>query len=427
MSELCSKFLEIKNYIPKNTEDPRIKFDEKIIFFNTYFNAMRCLEYSNPNTEEVTDKQYLQFKKMFSKMYYELHFKDKDNFAVFTEFFKELYLRSIYYYSYLNNFFKIGNIRVYNYVKNNDCLIPLLNSRIKKDLLHFDTHSDHKEFENFDQYKKILEEPNIDINKVIPETYDIGCFSSYYILYSKTNFIWITPDWCFESKKFSKRRQKMIRDPKKNEVKYVKADISDPDSYLNVCGKLKNDDFEKLTEHLGNDFILSIDLDYFCTNGLLAQDFLEFNDKTSEYLKEADPASFGRTRMFTEGAFPYFNYEDTELDDTSLKDSINFTKYTKNLITELELIKFRIETFSKFLLYIRDIKNIKPSMIVVSDSANVGLSRSVNNITMTNDFCPQNLVLFIRHELYQKLQDIYENNQFILNKNSKFFELPDYF
>ena len=66
-------------------------------------------------------------------------------------------------------------------------------------------------------------------------------------------------------------------------------------------------------------------------------------------------------------------------------------------------------------------------MIVVSDSANVGLSRSVNNITMTNDFCPQNLVLFIRHELYQKLQDIYENNQFILNKNSKFFELPDYF
>ena len=424
MSELCQKFLEVKNYIPKNTQDERIKFDEKIIYLNTYFNVIRCLEYSNPMIDQITDHQYKEFKKIFIKIYYQLHFTNKNNFAILSEFFKELYLRSVYYYPYLNNILKIGKIRIFSYVKNNDCLIPLLEMGIKKDLLHFDTHSDHKEFENFDQYKKLLENPVLDIDKITPETYDIGCFSSYYILYSKTNFFWITPEWCLDTKDFEKQRQKMTRHSKKNEVKYVKAEANDPDSYLFTTGKITNDDFSNLTEDLGDNFILSIDLDYFCTNGLLAQDFKQLNVEAIENLTEGDPASFGRTRINSEGAFPYFNYEDSGI-DSQLKDSINFTEYTKNLNTEIELIKFRIKSFGKFLLYIRDTKKLKPSVILISDSANVGLSRSVNNITMTNDFCPQNLVLFIRHELFQVLQDTYENSKFILNKNSKFYEFPD--
>ena len=48
-------------------------------------------------------------------------------------------------------------------------------------------------------------------------------------------------------------------------------------------------------------------------------------------------------------------------------------------------------------------------MIVISDSSNVHLNRDPNNITVTNDFCPQYLVLLIRHRLFKILQEVYSD------------------
>ena len=51
-------------------------------------------------------------------------------FVFFREFSRELYQRNIYYYPIMNQIQKIQEIPVYNFVKNNDCLLPLLENKI---------------------------------------------------------------------------------------------------------------------------------------------------------------------------------------------------------------------------------------------------------------------------------------------------------
>ena len=220
----CLRFIdESYNYKPKKcskTEDDtyscnRIQLDEYIIYLNNFFNTLRCLEYSNPLSQDnISKKQYLNARNIFINLY-KIIFENDDihSLSYLSEFSRDLYQRNIYYYPYINKIQNINNIPIFNYVKNNDCLLPLLEKQIKAPLVHFDTHSDHVEFENFDEYHKLINENPMNLSKIEQITYDIACFSSYYLYYSKSDFFWISPDWLVSERKYNKQIFKMIKNP----------------------------------------------------------------------------------------------------------------------------------------------------------------------------------------------------------------------
>ena len=90
-----------------------------------------------------------------------------------------------------------------------------------------------------------------------------------------------------------------------------------------------------------------------------------------------------------------------------MKKKGSYSEYVSNLNAELKLVTQRLELFKRFLVYIKKEKKVSPVSILISDSCNVHLSRDSNSITLTNDFCPQNLVLWIRHKLFILLQEVY--------------------
>ncbi len=412
----CLRFIdESYNYKPKKcseTEDDdyacnRIQLDEYIIYLNNFFNTLRCLEYSNPLSQDnISKKQYLNARNIFINLY-KIIFENDDihSLSYLSEFSRDLYQRNIYYYPYINKIQNINNIPIFNYVKNNDCLLPLLEKQIKAPLVHFDTHSDHVEFENFDEYHKLINENPMNLSKISQITYDIACFSSYYLYYSKSDFFWISPDWLVSERKYNKQIFKMIKNPEADEIQYIDTTKNDPDSYLHVSGTLKNN-FALLSQDINDDFVLSIDLDYFCCNGLLETD-VKTGKFNSELLDDSDFASYGRTRYQLEFINPYhyYNFDEGE----NIKKQNSYNEYIKNLKYELKLIVQRLEEFKQYLLYIKKEKKVSPVSILISDSCNIHLSRDFNSVTLTNDFCPQNLVLFIRHKLFIILQEVYSN------------------
>ena len=99
----------------------------------------------------------------------------------------------------------------------------------------------------------------------------------------------------------------MIKRKDINEVEFTPSNINEPNSYISIHGKL-NENYGLLTQDLNKDFILSIDLDYFCTNGLLEKDLKVKNKKEiREILADSDPGSYGRTRYQLEFNNPFYN------------------------------------------------------------------------------------------------------------------------
>ena len=191
----------------------RIKLDNYMIKINDQFTKLRCIEYM---PDIISDDKYKYFikiyKKLYKILYIEREFKDI-SVVIFQEYMKELYYRSVYYYPVLNKRWKINNIPVYSYLKNNQCLIPLLRNKIKQTLLHFDTHpDDNKPYEHYKEYKKLIS--NLDdasFDRISQITYDIGCFSAYYVAYAQKNFIWLYPKWNNKTHEtYFKKKKKQI-------------------------------------------------------------------------------------------------------------------------------------------------------------------------------------------------------------------------
>ena len=157
--------------------------------------------------------------------------------------------------------------------------------------------------------------------------------------------------------------------------------------------------FEIFTKHLNEDFVLSVDLDYFCSNGALDVD--EDDD--------VDYGSFDRTRYMTEFESPYYYF--------SKNSGPIYKKYLRNVKKEYKLIDNRFRRFKFFLLNIKNNKKLKPKIVVLCDSSTVNISKDPNSISLTNDFTPQHMVLYIRHKFYQVIEEVYGSNQ-------KFTEFP---
>jgi hypothetical protein len=148
----------------------------------------------------------------------------------------------------------------------------------------------------------------------------------------------------------------------------------------------KSVDKTKITDN----FILNIDLDYFCANGNPC-------DINSVKNNDIDFASYNRT---------VFDYNHVK--------SNNYGDEVKlNLSTEIREIRKRINDFIAVCLDLK--KNGKtPSMIILCDSTECNFTDITNihdnstcTISCTNNFTPKYLILWIKTTVYNHLKNIY--------------------
>ena len=385
----------------------RIDLDHDIVLINNEFNKLRCLEYNNTLS---IDSKYNTSKSILKKLYKILYIDKKYDIhsnVIYQELMKELYSRSVYYYPVINERWKVGKIPIKSYLKNNQCLLPLLKNKIKAPLLHFDTHSDHKEFEHYTTYKKLIQNINKESLREIENiTYDIACFSTYYQEYAMKNFIWIKPDWVLEDSEY---RESYVKHRKNNNsdmdelvLEFYDDDIKpDSDYYIMSEGTLK-EKYKKYLPHVNEDFVLSVDLDYFCTNGSSKKELELYKSFNNNDESNLDYGSHGRTRYQNEFQNPYFYFytEDNNIANNEYK------KYVNDLNHEYSFIEKRINDFYKFLKFLKN-NNKQPIYIIISDSSNLLISKQSKDISITNDFCPQHIVLFIRHRLSLLFSKLY--------------------
>lgn len=367
----------------------RVNLNKHLVDINRdIITKLRCLEYGNKDTIDV---KYAKARPIFKKSY-KLFYEDKPfkkhSIVIYQEFIKELYNRYIYYYPYINTLkiFNNKNIEIYFHTRQNHSIIPLIERKIKLPILHFDSHSDYKDYDYYDEYIEAINNNNID--KVKKYNYDIATFTSHYTTYSKKNFIWIYPNWLIKEEK-PEVSLNIIERNKNNEGVTKEVEKKVYGAYYYAKGDTT--ELKKYYKYLDKQYVLSIDLDYFCTNGGLV--------KKNDTSYEVDPISFYRTRYKTEFNTPFYYYTDADKE---------YSEYLKDLNNEYKFIHNRIKIFLFEMLQLKNNSYI-PKIILICDSSNILISKDYNSISITNDFCPSYMVLFIKHHLMYGLQKIFSD------------------
>jgi hypothetical protein len=152
-------------------------------------------------------------------------------------------------------------------------------------------------------------------------------------------------------------------------------------SLENILNSIKNN---------GNKYILDIDLDYFVCNG----------DKvTKSYFKESyDIGSPNRTETVD-----YNLLLPRGID----KDNKKYYKYEHDLKKEVYEINKRITHFLNIIKYIKK-KGFIPSHISICDSTNVHFSGCQTCNSVSNNYVPLNLALYVHTKVIQGLEKIYK-------------------
>jgi len=369
--------------------------DEFINKFSHKINDLIKYEYNKNRLN--TNKHHL----LFNDLLYTL-FKRKQ-YALDHDCWTELYLRSLCFYKYKN---KIGNIPLVLVTKHNEILPFYFEQKIHKNtntFVHWDTHPD---FNGADQsiqlpklYKEYLKTNNKDtINKALHIIWDIGAASSgVFFATGIRDTIWNMPSWVPDKEininyffKDSKKEIILNTDSKdlKNMEEFTNTKHNDEiqKTYTKIqTGKLSKNGLKLMIENIsknGNQYILDIDLDYFVCNGK------QFNKKYWKY--SFDLSSEHRTKLTD------FNYNLPRGFDeySSPNDNKELIRLEKEFKLEVKLINRRIVHFLNVLKYLKK-KGYTPSHISVCDSTNVHFSGCQTCNSISNNYVPLNLALFV--------------------------------
>ena len=347
------------------------------------------------------------------------------DFLLYRSLWEELHDRMVYYYDYLNQKSLNKKIPIFQTVIHHYAVIWWLKAekigKLKGPLIHFDTHDDMSSPNNIDKIITNSGEFNEEAFNDVCGAIDLPVTC---ILLSKSvnNIIWATPEWVYDEdgtwEQYAAVSIKTIKGiSNKNEMVFLRDKDSEKDNFplggLVNHIKLENIDkskfsllhpfrlsrvhthnisgWKKLYKALNGskEFILDIDLDYFCCNG---------NKITKKYYMKTyeDVQSTGRVHGIPGIITPRSMYEDDE-----------GIKYTKNLKDEAILIKKRVDMFFNGLKYLKSL-GIVPSVIDISDSTMSLFSGNFDGAIFTNEYCPKYFVPYIQFMLMKGFSDLYE-------------------
>lgn len=149
--------------------------------------------------------------------------------------------------------------------------------------------------------------------------------------------------------------------------------------------------WKKIGHELSDKYILDIDLDYFCSNGI---DFF----KTDEYKKWSyDVYSTGRTNV------PDFTMYPRAMNDPKRNNKI--AKFTEKTKSEVKLILKRIDEFIVGIKILKGMGKI-PSVISISDSTGVNF-QDTEYFSFSNEYLPRYYALFVHMIIIDKLKEIF--------------------
>lgn len=327
-------------------------------------------------------------------------------------FFEEIYDRLTFYYRVMNSkkYLMFNNIHVINVVKHNHCVEYVLKKyrNILPTILMFDSHRDLSGINSKRIIQNYYDECNNETLKLNQSFYEsipfIGQVLYPIVMPFNTNngIIHIAPQWCnveetdellYFDADIDNNNNSFYSDDiyyVKNIPKYMKniKDISYSTCYINTL--IHNIDKYTITD----EFILNIDLDYFCTNGTEESNNIPLDTNIN------DPKSHKRT-MF---------------DDSFVKDLSYYELCTNNLSEEMEEIRGRIKDFICVCIKLKKIGK-QPGLIIFSDSTLLYFSHDhvINNDysimeSCSNGFTPKYLILWLKTTLYNHLKHIYSND-----------------
>jgi hypothetical protein len=356
-----------------------------------------------------TSKHHL----LFNDLLYTL-FKRKQ-YAIDNECWTELYLRSLCFYKYKN---KIGNIPLALVTKHNEILPFYFEQKIhniNNTFVHWDTHPDFNPVDQSIQLPKLyntyLKTNNKDIiNKAQNIVWDIGAASSG-VFYATgiRDTIWNMPSWVPDKEIsidyfFTNSKKEVILNTESKDYKNMEEFFHNKHNdevqkkYTKIqAGKLSKNGLKTMIDNIsknGNKYILDIDLDYFVCNGK------PFNKK---YWKNSfDLSSEHRTKLYDFNFYLPRGYD--EYDDPS--ENKKLIKLEKDFKFEIKLINKRIKHFLNVLRYLKKNK-YTPSHISVCDSTNVHFIGCQTCNSISNNYVPLNLALYVHTKVMIGLHKIF--------------------
>lgn len=377
--------------------------DRFISDFSQNITILRKLENESPNSP----KHRFQFTNLLNILL------KRKKFAQDQDLWKEMYIRSLVFYKHTT---LLGNIPIILVTKHNH-IIPFYMKhkihQINDTLIHFDTHSDLNDIKNSSllprYYKLFLDtnEPSY-IKNVQELVWDIGAaITSVLYTTGPKDFVWAIPSWLPDPQAHINY---FLKHGKTNILLKTTSDISQIDNMEEFSssktnkervsntftkiqtGMLTNNAFRTIRNMIsknGTKYILDVDLDYFVCNGKPV-------DKT--YKKESfDVKSYYRST---------FREVNQHLPRNVHENTSDLRKYKRELDHEVGEIKYRIK---KFMRLLKDLKKygLIPSHISISDSTNVEFYDCDNCNSVSNNYVPHNLALYVHTKVVSGLTKLF--------------------
>tara|TARA_B100001059_G_C17837129_1_gene589004 strand:- start:1984 stop:3231 length:1248 start_codon:yes stop_codon:yes gene_type:complete len=412
--ELYNKKLE--RYLYHRIDDLRNTSNELQNFFvlkvaRQYLTQLRKLEYTthmgdlleNTITPDILDKNMKTLNFVYHLLFQKSNISDHLIASTFIDYYSycsELYERNAFFYRVMNKnrTLDFNNIRVVSVIEHNKC-VEYVYKHYREQLptvITFDSHEDvngikdkHKLNNYFNECEHETIELNTSLYKTIPF---IGSVLYPMIFPYKNNngIITIIPEWSnldfYDDKLYIDRNLDNKNCEFLNSFIYKETNTSYDAVQYKLCDLPFFNTMDKT--NISNDFILNIDLDYFCANG---------NNSTDTQVQNyTDMASYART------IFDYNHIKSSKYRKTSIS----------TLYEEIKEIRKRIDNFVVLCKELH--KNGKtPSMIIIADSTECCFTDTTiqydneTAIQCSNNFTPKYLILWIKTTVYNHLKTIF--------------------
>jgi len=337
----------------------------------------------------------------------------QESIIEYNAVFEEIYDRQTFYYRIMNreNFLGFNNINVVSVIYHNHC-VEYVFKKYKNTLptvLMFDSHRDLAGVNSKRAIQNYYDNCDIDTLKLSQHLYESIPFIGS-VLYPMTipyntnnGIIYICPEWCNIEE--TNDTLYFDADPDNDNADFFSDEIYFVNDIPNTMKNIKSISYDScyiktLINNIDNykcaitdEFILNIDLDYFCTNGTKEYDHIPLDTNT------VDPVSHKRTLF----------------DKNFAKDSSCKNDFENKISEEMEEIRNRIKDLICVCTKLKENGKI-PGLIIFSDSTPIYFSHnhiidneeSIMN-SCSNAFTPKYLILWLKSTIYNNLKEIYDS------------------